>query len=64
MFTEQITQTEELGITVDMMYKYSGTFEASQEVQMLASGWYAGGTEVIFVSAGGAGPSVFKVCRR
>ncbi|WP_331836967.1 BMP family ABC transporter substrate-binding protein [Erysipelothrix piscisicarius] len=51
---------EELGITVDMMYKYSGTFEASQEVQMLASGWYAGGTEVIFVSAGGAGPSVFK----
>lgn len=51
---------EELGITVDMMYKYSGTFEASQEVQMLASGWYASGTEVIFVSAGGAGPSVFK----
>lgn len=52
---------KELGIdNIDVRWNYSMTFEPSQEVQQLASGWYSSGTEAIFVAAGGAGDSVFK----
>lgn len=50
----------ELGVDVEMRFHYANTFEPSEEVASLASGWYAGGTEVIFAAAGGAGNSVFK----
>ena len=50
---------EELGIKVNMRYHYADTFEPSDAVNSLASAWYVDGTEVIFVAAGGSGPSVF-----
>ena len=50
---------EEMGVKVNVRWNYANTFNPSTEVTQLASGWYATGTEVIFVSAGGAGGSVF-----
>lgn len=44
------------GITVK--YDYLGRFDASPEVEALATTWYEEGVEVIFASAGGAGDSV------
>ncbi len=41
-------------VDVTMMYRYLGTFDARPENKTLASTWYNGGTEVIFVAAGGA----------
>ena len=51
---------KELGVDVEVRWNYAMTFEPTQEVQQLASGWYSSGTEAIFVAAGGAGSSVFK----
>lgn len=44
----------ELGITVDMNYswQYGASFSASPDLQAMASGWYANGTEVIFACGG------------
>ena len=44
----------ELGITVDMNYSwaYGASFSASPELQAMATGWYANGTEVIFACGG------------
>ena len=39
-------------------YWYAGGFEPAPAVQDRAADWYAGGTEVIFACAGGAGESV------
>lgn len=50
----------EVGEAVRLRYTYTGTFEASGEVKMLAAGWYAEDTEVIFACGGGMGHSVFK----
>lgn len=44
----------EENVDVTMMYRYLGTFDARPENKTLASTWYNGGTEVIFVAAGGA----------
>ena len=44
------------GVTVK--YDYLGRFDASPEVEALATTWYEEGVEVIFASAGGAGDSV------
>ncbi|MBQ9393793.1 MAG: BMP family ABC transporter substrate-binding protein, partial [Oscillospiraceae bacterium] len=45
----------EKGVNVDMNYTflYGASFQASPELQTLASGWYENGTEVIF-SCGGS----------
>ena len=45
---------KELGITVDMNYswEYGASFQASPELQSMASGWYETGTEVIFACGG------------
>jgi Uncharacterized ABC-type transport system, periplasmic component/surface lipoprotein len=46
----------ELGLpagSIEIMYAYAGTFEASPDIQSMAAAWYQNGTEVIF-SCGGA----------
>lgn len=53
---------KELGLKkgdVQMMYNYTGGFEATPEVQTLAASWYTSGTEVIFGCGGKVGNSVF-----
>ncbi|CAM4191168.1 BMP family ABC transporter substrate-binding protein [Erysipelothrix inopinata] len=50
---------KELGVDVEVRYNYVNSFVPKPEVQQLAAGWYANGTEVIFSAAGGAGASVF-----
>ena len=44
----------ELGVTVNMNYSwaYGSSFSASPELQAMATGWYANGTEVIFACGG------------
>ncbi|MBK5247401.1 MAG: BMP family ABC transporter substrate-binding protein, partial [Peptostreptococcaceae bacterium] len=50
---------KEMGIAnVDVKYHYTGGFDATPEVQTLASSWYADGTEVIFACGGAVGFSV------
>lgn len=49
---------KELGVTVEMKYKYTGTFSPSAEIQSEAASWYKNGTEVIFACGGGIGNSI------
>ena len=44
----------ELGVKVDMNYSwlYGSSFQASNELQTMAAGWYNNGTEVIFACGG------------
>jgi len=52
---------KEMGLTnVDVKYHYTGGFDATPEVQTLASSWYAEGTEVIFACGGAVGFSVMS----
>lgn len=52
---------KELGIDkVDLKYHYTGGFDATPEVQTLASSWYTDGTEVIFACGGAVGNSVMS----
>ena len=52
---------KELGIDkVDIKYHYTGGFDATPEVQTLASSWYTEGTEVIFACGGAVGNSVMS----
>jgi basic membrane protein A len=44
--------------SVNVNFMYVGGFGAAPEHTATASGWYAGGTEVIFVAAGAVGNSV------
>jgi basic membrane protein A len=48
------------GITVDVKYswQYGASFSASPELQTMASGWYANGTEIIFACGGSMFSSV------
>ncbi len=50
---------KELGVNVDLMYHYTGGFDATPEAQALAASWYNNGTEVIFACGGAVGFSVF-----
>ncbi|MDO5292162.1 MAG: BMP family ABC transporter substrate-binding protein [bacterium] len=50
---------KELGVKdVEVKYNYTGTFDASPEVQTLASAWYNAGTEAIFACGGSIGNSI------
>ena len=52
---------DELGLgagDIRVQYYYLGAFAPSPEAQTMAASWFAGGTEVIFAAAGGAGGSV------
>ncbi len=54
---------QDLGLADDAVhikYWYSNVFWEATEVQSTAVAWYAGGTEVIFAAAGGAGFSVMS----
>lgn len=48
----------EMGINVNLKYKYLGGFGPSAEYQTEAATWFQGGVQVIFAAAGGAGNSV------
>ena len=48
---------EEMGVSVDMKYFYTGGFAATPEAQAMAAGWYTTGTEVIFACGGSVGNS-------
>lgn len=53
---------KELGLKkgdVEIMYNYTGGFDATPEVQTLAASWYTSGTQVIFGCGGKVGNSVF-----
>lgn len=55
---------KEMGIDkVDMKYHYTGGFDATPEVQALASSWYTDGTEVIFACGGAVGNSVMSAAK-
>lgn len=50
---------KEMGISgIEIMYHYTGNFEASPEAKTMAAGWYEAGTEVIFACGGAVGNSV------
>ncbi len=52
---------KELGLaagSIEMKYNYTGGFDATPEVQTLASSWYSDGTEVIFGCGGKVGNAV------
>ena len=52
---------KELGITgLEVMYHYTGGFDATPEVQSTAAAWYQNGTEVIFACGGAVGNSVMS----
>ncbi len=55
---------EELGVDVNISYTYLGDFVPNAAYLNLASDWYANGTEVIFVAAGGAGNSIMKAAEQ
>lgn len=48
---------QEMGVTIDMKYFYTGGFDATPDAQAMAAGWYTTGTEVIFSCGGSVGNS-------
>lgn len=51
----------EMGITgLEVMYHYTGNFDASPEAKATAAAWYQAGTEVIFACGGAVGNSVMS----
>ncbi|MDD3073158.1 MAG: BMP family ABC transporter substrate-binding protein [Eubacteriales bacterium] len=50
---------KEMGISgIEIMYHYTGSFDATPEAKTMAAGWYEAGTEVIFACGGAVGNSV------
>lgn len=49
---------QERGITVEVTYGYTGSFQATQETQTLASTWYLNNTQCIFACGGEMATSV------
>lgn len=50
---------KETGAKVKVKYTYTGTFSESPEIKTKATGWYNGGTQVIFSCGGGICNSIF-----
>ena len=48
----------EMGINVSVRYCYANTFLESEDVKMMTSAWYKGGTKVIFACGGAMGKSI------
>lgn len=44
--------------SIELMYNYTGGFDATPEAQNQAASWYNNGTEVIFAAGGAVGNSV------
>lgn len=54
----------ELGLDdVEVVYYYTGAFEATPEAQSMAASWYQNGTEVIFACGGAVGNSVMAAAQ-
>lgn len=54
----------EMGIDgIQVMYNYTGAFEATPEAQSMAASWYQNGTEVIFGCGGAVGNSVMAAAQ-
>ena len=51
---------KEMDETVNVTYTYTGSFEATQDAQSMATSWYKAGTEVIFGCGGSVGNSVMS----
>lgn len=51
---------EEMGIQVELKYRYVNSFEPSEEVEEQTERWYEEGTQVIFACGGGISKSVIK----
>ena len=54
---------KELGVTVDMMYTYTGTFNEDPAIKTKAAKWYDAGTEAIFSCGGGICNSIFPAAK-
>ena len=55
---------EEMGLdSIEIMYHYTGGFDATPEVQSLAASWYNSGTEIIFACGGAVGNSVMAAAQ-
>lgn len=54
----------EMSVQVTVDFTYLGDFIPSTAFQNKGSDWYVGGTEVIFVAAGGAGNSIMKAAEQ
>ncbi len=50
----------ELGIDVEVIYHYTGTFFETPQIKTLASSWYQKGTQVIFACGGAIGNTVMS----
>lgn len=50
---------KELNVKVSAKYTYTGTFNESPEIKTKATGWYNGGTDVIFACGGQICNSIF-----
>jgi len=50
---------EEMGVQIDIKYKYMGTFSASPDIKAEAAAWFNDGTEVIFSCGGAICNSIF-----
>jgi basic membrane protein A len=50
---------EEMGVKIDVKYKYMGTFSESPDIKAEAAAWYNDGTEVIFSCGGAICNSIF-----
>lgn len=48
----------ELGISIEMMYHYTGDFKATPDAQNMAASWYKDGVTIIFGCGGAVGNSV------
>lgn len=54
----------EMGIDgVEVMFSYTGAFEATPEAQSMAAAWYQNGTELIFGCGGAVGNSVMAAAQ-
>lgn len=53
----------ELGINVELIYNYTGTFSEDPAVKTKAAKWYNAGTEVIFSCGGGICNSIFPAAK-
>jgi len=51
---------KELGVDCEVVYNYTGAFEATPDAQALASSWYNAGTEVVFGCGGAVGNSAMS----
>jgi basic membrane protein A len=55
---------KEMGISTEIMYTYTGSFNATEQAEELSASWYQGGTEVIFACGGAVCKSVIAAAEK